>query len=122
MSLVDPAELLAVVDQQRFRRLCGDSSVELQAEPRFAEVQTSAAKPQKAAASYEARPPETIRGGIQRFADGIDTDLISPSATLARSATATREELQQMCFEYSRPDFAEQCLKGRNIVVAVREA
>lgn len=143
MQLVDPTELLAAVDHKRFRKLCGDSEVALLTEPAFASIDAHAGSA-RTSRGEELRSPPLIRGGIQRFGDAIDTDLVRPTQLAATAelidlalchsralgdgdgrgaATDVRDGSsgasdERRCFEYSRPSFAGDCLAGRNIVVA----
>ncbi len=56
-----------------------------------------------------------MRGKVQRFGDGVDTDAIIPGEFCHLTST---EELGDKCFYYVRPDFREKARNGANIIVA----
>jgi len=75
MQLTDPRELLAAVDQKRFHKICGDSELALLTEPTYATLDATS-WPTAAGRVEDSQSPPVIRGGIQRFGDAIDTDLV----------------------------------------------
>ena len=76
MQLTDPRELLAAVDQKRFHKICGDSELALLTEPTFATLDATSRPTAAGRVEDSSQSPPVIRGGIQRFGDAIDTDLV----------------------------------------------
>lgn len=115
MRVRDPRPLLAGVDRDRFDRLLrrtGGVVPEVRiAEP---EVQVMEETTTGSAAAQEAGA-KTIRGGVQRFGDSVDTDAIIPGEFCHLTKL---EEIGEKCFHYVRPEFVARARAGNTIVVA----
>ncbi len=115
MRLTDPRPLLARVDQDRLNRILKRRVTARPHEIHPAEPEThveqAAAGAKRASGAGEA----VVRGKVQRFGDGVDTDAIIPGEFCHLTST---EELGDKCFYYVRPDFREKARNGANIIVA----
>ena len=136
MQITDPRPLLAMVDQDKYRRILGERrprrAPELQlvqpalhlstqgatqpglqavtaAEFDRVKAETAAAKARTAAQAV------VVRSRVQRFGDNVDTDAIIPGAFCHLTRL---EDLGAKAFAVVRPDFPAKAAAGARIVVA----
>jgi aconitate hydratase/homoaconitate hydratase len=127
MKLTDPRPLLAVVDQDRFRRILGERKPR-----RTPEVQIVEPKPHLAPAGATARAPRSakaaraaarqmgaatrvVKARIQRFGDNVDTDAIIPGEFCHLTSLA---DLGAKAFHYVRPEFVQRAREGATVIIA----
>jgi 3-isopropylmalate dehydratase small subunit len=125
MKVTDPRPLLALVDQDRYRRILGERkprrAPEVQViEPELRLAAAGASAPPSSA--KEARRAErsaaqggAIRARVQRFADNVDTDAIIPGEFCHLTSLA---DLGAKAFHYVRPEFVQRAREGATVVVA----
>lgn len=116
MQVADPRPLLAEVDQDRYDTLLRRKDVR-PVEIRITEPEVDVVDATAASASNgaSAQVESTIRGGVQRFGDAVDTDAIIPGEFCHLT---DMQEIGDRCFHYVRPEFTARSREGRNIVVA----
>jgi len=124
MKVTDPRPLLALVDQERYRRILGERKPRRAPEVQVVEpdLPTSATGTPLPASAKEARRADrtarqsgSIKGRVQRFGDNIDTDAIIPGEFCHLTSLA---ELGAKAFHYVRPEFAQRAREGATVVVA----
>src|SRR5205823_7000011 len=127
MKVADPRPLLALVDQDRYRRILGER------QPRRApEVKVVEPKPHLAPAGATGRPAppsgkaarasdrapaqaSVVKARIQRFSDNVDTDAIIPGEFCHLTSLA---DLGAKAFHFVRPEFVQRAREGARVVVA----
>src|SRR5438067_2920460 len=114
MKVADPRPLLALVDQDRYRRILGERQPRRAPEMQIVEPELrlapSSAAPQPGSGKRArqtdraAVQSRVIRARVQRFGDNIDTDAIIPGEFCHLTSLA---ELGAKAFHYVRPDFVQ---------------
>ena len=121
MKITDPRELLAMVDQDRYRKILGERRPRVTPEVRIIEPEVASAGAAHAAevgASAASRKPQAasrISGRIQRFGDAVDTDAIIPGEFCHLTNLS---DLGAKAFFHVRPEFPSRAKAGQTIVVA----
>ena len=117
MKVTDPRPLLALVDQDRYRRILGERKPR-----RTPEVQVVEPKPHLSPAGATARAADrgaaqgrVVGARIQRFGDNVDTDAIIPGEFCHLTSLA---ELGAKAFHYVRPEFVQRAREGATVIVA----
>jgi len=114
MTITDPRPYLAKIDRARFDALLNRSSRPAP-EVRTSEPTLDVAPAHVAATGGSPDAPWSVRGGIQKFGDNIDTDAIIPGEFCHLTKL---DELGEKCFHFVKPGFARRARDGRTIVVA----
>ena len=116
LHVTDPRPVLQCLDQDRYARLI---AIEEHPSVQPIYVRPTTPRPQNAAA---VRPSGVsgllqydIRSQVQLFGDNVDTDAIIPGEFCNLN---DRAALGAKSFHYLRPDFAQNCAAGQDIVVA----
>ena len=115
LRITDPRPLIAGIDRARFDRILGRDATRPLPEVRTSEPTHHDAGAQKTASHAARATTSLLRGGVQRFADHVDTDAIIPGDFCHLTDV---KELGDHCFHFVRPGFAALARGGRNIVVA----
>ena len=124
MKVTDPRPLLALVDQDRYRRILGERKPRrtpevqvVEPEPDLAPPDVASARSGKAAraADRASAAARTIRSRIQRFDDNVDTDAIIPGEFCHLTSL---QDLGAKAFHYVRPEFVQRAREGAKVVVA----
>jgi len=125
MKVTDPRPLLALVEQDRYRRILGERKPRRVPEVQVVEPQThrspSGATAQPAPSGKSARAkdravqPGVVQARIQRFDDNVDTDAIIPGEFCHLTSLA---DLGAKAFHYVRPEFVQRAREGATVVVA----
>lgn len=123
MAVIDPRELLALVDQDAFHALVRKDArrpiviAEVDQAMTMEETTTGQAS-NNDAFSTDGEPlatlHETLSGKVQVFGDNVDTDAILPGEFLCENDVAV---LGKVAFLHTHPDFRQQVTNGYTIVV-----
>jgi aconitate hydratase/homoaconitate hydratase len=122
MKVADPRPLLALVDQDRYRRILGERKprrapdVQI-VEPELRLTSSAGAQPAsgKRARQADRAAAQRIHTRVQRFGDNIDTDAIIPGEFCHLTSLP---ELGAKAFHYVRPEFVQRAREGATVVVA----
>jgi len=125
MKVTDPRPLLALVDQDRYRRILGERkprrTPEVQVVEPEAHLAPSGATAQRPDSGKAARAANraAVQGGmkarIQRFGDNVDTDAIIPGEFCHLTSLA---DLGAKAFHYVRPEFVQRAREGATVIAA----
>jgi aconitate hydratase/homoaconitate hydratase len=122
MKVSDPRPLLALVDQDRYRRILGERkprrAPEVQiVEPELRVASSVGAPPasEKRARQADRAAAQRIRALVQRFGDNVDTDAIIPGEFCHLTSLP---ELGAKAFHFVRPEFVQRAREGATVVVA----
>lgn len=115
MKVADPRPLLARIDQDRYAEMLRRSN-RLLPEVRTTEPEVAVESAQAGAAGgATGGETATIRGGVQRFGDSVDTDAIIPGEFCHLTDL---QEIGEKCFHFVRPEFVGRAKEGRTLIVA----
>src|SRR5207249_11549415 len=123
-KVTDPRPLLALVDQDRYRRILGERKVRrtpevqvVEPNPHLAPAAAQPASSGKAARAADrgAAQGRVVGARIQRFGDNVDTDAIIPGEFCHLTSLA---ELGAKAFHYVRPEFVQRAREGATVIVA----
>jgi 3-isopropylmalate dehydratase small subunit len=124
MKVTDPRPLLALVDQDRYRRILGERKPrrvpEVQiVEPELRLAPSAVAQPASGKrarqADRAAAQGKRIRARVQRFGDNVDTDAIIPGEFCHLTSLT---DLGAKAFHYVRPEFVQRAREGATVIVA----
>jgi homoaconitate hydratase len=123
MKVADPRPLLALVDQDRYRRILDERKPRRTPEVRAVEPDlhlapagaTAHPASGKAARAADRTKTKLVEARVQRFGDNVDTDAIIPGEFCHLTTLA---ELGSKAFHYVRPEFVERARDGATVVVA----
>eukprot|EP00127_Corallochytrium_limacisporum_P007138 Clim_evm11s243 gene=Clim_evmTU11s243 len=119
MEVTDPRPLLEQIDRQLF-----ESYLENTIKPEEMTVEYSEPQPELATSAVDTYGGTTekiagfdtdIKGRVQVFGDDVNTDAILPGEFLHMN---DEEELGEVAFLYTNPDFRQKVKDGQNVIVA----